>query len=302
MTDNAGDAKRPKTLRPLWYRIGRIIAIGYLTVLVTLLVLESRLVYPGAYQAVDAREVVGVETTAEPFEYQSADGTRLIGQLVRRGDAVENDGKENSAPPRYLVFFHGNGTKAIWSRGFIERLSAATGATVLAAEYRGFGADRVRLSESGVVADSVAAVDSFCDALGIKPQDVFVYGSSLGGGCAAAVARQRPVKGVILERSFDRLVDVAAGMYPYMPVRWLMRNRFDSIARLKDFRGPVLQIHGDVDVVVPIHHAKRLQKALTTKDQTFIERQGLGHNDSIDDVLLRQVGDWMGARAGDPNG
>ncbi|WP_168565399.1 alpha/beta hydrolase [Crateriforma spongiae] len=279
-TNTAESSVRPKR-RPVWRRITAVVLVSYVVVLTAMLMLESYLVFPGASKPNDLKDWQSSPSTATPFDYPSTDDVTITGQLVR------HDGGG------YIIYFHGNGNKAIWNRGFIQRLSDATSCTVLAAEYRGYNEDGHRPSERKLVDDSLAAVDAMCDEFNIAPDDIIVYGSSLGGGCAAAVAQHRPVAGVILERSFDRLVDVAAGMYPFLPVRWLMKTRFDSVERLKDFDGPILQLHGDNDGIVPIKHARNLESELTTTRRHFIEIKDWDHNDPVDDNLLHRIALWI---------
>ncbi|MEM9644483.1 MAG: alpha/beta fold hydrolase [Planctomycetota bacterium] len=259
--------------------------------------METRLVYPGAFVEADARDWRSEAIGTESLRYTSVDGTVLEGRLVRRRDSG-----------RHVLFFHGNGTKAVWSIGFMRRLAGALDASVFAPEYRGYGAsddhgdtgEGVRRSdhptEARVVEDCIAAADAYCEKAGVSPEQVILYGSSLGGGCAAAVAQQRGARAVILERTFGRLVDVAAEKYWFLPVRWLMKNRFDSSARLAKYLGPVLQIHGDIDHVVPIQHARSLEATLVTNDHEFELVSGLGHNDFIDQETLARVRRWLDER------
>jgi len=275
------ESPRKKSKRGIPYRIGRLFLLIYLAVLATLLALESRLVYPGAYKTVDPSDWEERADGAVDWNYRSSDGVELTGQIIHADDQ------------RPIVYFHGNGTKAIWATHFIRRLSQATGSTVLAAEYRGFLNDDHHPNEKGLVLDSLAAFDDIVEKLGVEPESITVWGSSLGGGCAAAVAQVRPVRAVILERSFDSLVNVASGMYWFLPVKALMRNRFDSVDRLRKYQGPLLQLHGDVDRIVPIARARNLESQLATTKSVFEEYSGWGHNDFVEDHILDNAARWL---------
>ena len=257
-------------LKGILYSIGRIIAICYFVVLVALVAMETRLVYPGAYMDDDRQLVLDLDPDITTVVCTAADGVQTKGRLVEKPDADQ-----------VVLFLHGNGTKAIWQDSHIESISRDFNAHVLAAEFRGFAGDHYTPSEAGVIADSIGACDYLCERFDLEPNEIIVYGESLGGGCAAAVAAEGGAKVLILERTFDRLVDLSAGMYPWVPVKRLMRNRFDSVARLSDYGGPLIQLHGDADTLIPIESGRNLFQSIPSTNKVWIEMNGIGHNDSM---------------------
>ncbi|TWU43242.1 Alpha/beta hydrolase family protein [Novipirellula aureliae] len=263
----------PSNNRPrkrLLYSVGRIIALSYLAVLVALVAMETRLVYPGAFMDADRQLALDLDPDITTVVCTAADGVQTKGRLVEKPDAEQ-----------VVLFLHGNGTKAIWQDSHIESISRDLNAHVLAAEFRGFAGDDHTPSEAGIIADSIGARDYLCARYDLAPSGIIVYGESLGGGCAAAVAAKGGAKVLILERTFDRLVDISADMYPWVPVKLLMRNRFDSVARLSDYDGPFIQLHGDADTLIPIENGRNLFQSVPTTDKVWIEMQGIGHNDSL---------------------
>ncbi|WP_197454974.1 alpha/beta hydrolase [Stieleria varia] len=266
-------------------------ALCYVGCLIALVAMETRLVYPGAYMDATARFASPANSTSSsepaflPFEYPTENGVMLTGQMYCPADA-----------PNIVLFFHGNGSQAAWLEPWTRQLSRALNAKVVLAEYRGFGNDEGTPSEASVIADCLAAHDAVKEYFGVTDSEIILYGRSLGGGCAAAVADQRGAQMLVLERSFERLVDVAAGKYPIFPIRLLMRNRYDCIARLKDYDGAVLQIHGTTDRLIPIEHAEHLFAELGTQDKEFITVPGLGHNDPMPDETMRAIADHLGTR------
>ena len=257
----------------------RIAALAYALVIILMVTFESRLVYPGAYMNVPAQTAPGVTAVA----YNSNDGTQLSGQLY---EVPSED--TNSATPT-ILFFHGNGVTASYETGFIEQLGRRVGANVMAAEYRGYGSVDGKPAESGIIADAIAARDFLCDRYDIAPSELILYGQSLGGGCAVAVAGESGAKLLVLDRTFDRMVDVAAQRYWYIPVRWLMQNRYDSLSRIENYDGPLLQVHGTTDRLIPIAHAERLHAAAPSIDKTFLKIEGMGHNDSMPLATRKKV-------------
>ena len=278
--------------------------LAYLAMLAVLIVMESRLVYPGAYMddtgqsgaltasllpsgiADAAQSAVASGDPSPQFahgprietvEYESTDGVTIRSRLLERG-----------ADKPILLYFHGNGIKAAWMDSWITRLSSTLNANVMAAEYRGYD-DDVTPTEKGVLADCFAARDYLCNRYQVATDEVILFGESLGGGCAVAVASQGGAKALILERTFDRLIDVAAQVYPFVPVRWMMRNRFDSMAKLTVYRGPLIVIHGTADTLIPIAHARRLYDSARAQPKHFIEVDGLGHMEPLPDPTLREI-------------
>lgn len=265
--------RNPK--RRWWVSVLRIVTIAYVTVLVMLVVMESRLVFPGAYMQ---RDIASVNHGVEPFEYRTADGASITGRRLDRPGSQ-----------RVLLFFHGNGVRAVWMNDWAMELSLKFDANVVLAEYRGFQDDSVTPSEANLIEDSLAVHSAVCDHYSAQPEEIILYGRSLGGGCAAAIAGQRGCRMLVLDRTFDSIVNVAAKRFSIFPVRRLMRNRFDSVARLSDYHGHVIQIHGTTDGVVPPEHGKRLHQSIPSQKKVFLELEGVGHNDRLPKGTLESV-------------
>ncbi|GAA5508242.1 uncharacterized protein Rv2307c [Novipirellula caenicola] len=242
----------------------RITVIGYATILVFMVAMETRLVYPGAFMNIPPDSAPGVVSV----DYESADGTTLTGQLYEHPNAAHT-----------LVYFHGNGITAARESTTAAWLGNQLKANVFVPEYRGFDGMPGSPDEAGVIADAVAGRDFACQRFSIQPTDLILYGQSLGGGCAVAVAAQGGAKLLVLDRTFDRMVDVAADKYQFIPVKFLMRNRYDSIARIQNYSGPLVQMHGDDDRLIPIQHGKRLYDESGCSPKHFVEIDAMGHND-----------------------
>ncbi len=255
----------------------RLFGFGYAAILATLIGMETRLVYPGAYLGDNPARESGVDGKIETVSYESTDGLTLNGRLLVREQSDD-----------FLLFFHGNASKAVWLDSWINRLSDAFDATVMVGEYRGYE-DDMTPNEKGVLEDSFAARDYLCERFGKSPSDLILYGRSLGGGCAVAVASQGGAKALVLDRTFDRMVNVAANRYPFIPVNLVMRNRYDSVAKLTVFRGPLVVLHGTTDKLIPIHHGEKLFASAGCEPKCMITVEGLGHNDTLPAARLNEV-------------
>jgi uncharacterized protein len=113
----------------------------------------------------------------------------------------------------------------------------------------------------------------------IKASDVIIMGRSLGSAVALALAANNGAHALILESAFPSMPDIAAPHYPWLPVRWIMKNRYDNIARIESYRGPLLQVHGTADSLIPMALAKSLFDAAPSPTKRWIEFAGLNHND-----------------------
>lgn len=155
-----------------------------------------------------------------------------------------------------ILFLHGNGGE-IADRG--ERFAAyqAQSFGVFFLSYRGYGASSGSPSEKGLMSDALAAYDWLVER-GVKPDQIMLVGESLGGGVAVQLAVQRPVAALALEATFASAANVAASVYWWLPVRLLMKDKFDSFAFIGKVHVPLLITHGDEDGIIPLSEGQRL--------------------------------------------
>ena len=155
-----------------------------------------------------------------------------------------------------ILFFHGNGGEI---SGRHDRMSfyQAQGFGALFVSYRGYGASTGKISEQGIMTDAFTAYD-FLRERGVPPEEIAVVGESLGSGVAVQLAAQRPVAALVLEAPFTAAVDVAAEIYPWLPVRLLMKDQFRSRDFIGQVKVPLLIVHGDADRVIPVAQGRRL--------------------------------------------
>ncbi len=267
-----------------------LITTMYLGICLTLVCSETRLVFPGAFlgiaQASDAVQFdpanpsIGQITT---LVYRAEDGAELRGRLYVRPSAG-----------RVMLFLHGNGIRAIDLDEWTMQLSDAGNATVLTAEYRGFQNEGFTPTESTTIADAASALEALAAISGVGPSEITVYGRSLGGGIAAGLVENMqqhgvPLQSLILDRTFDSVMNVAADRFPWLPITRLIRNRFDSTSRLEKFSGNLVQVHGTPDRIVPMINGRQLFASLSTPNRTWIEVPGLLHNDHMSRQTLRDV-------------
>lgn len=157
-----------------------------------------------------------------------------------------------------VIYFGGNAESIQNRREQLGRV--LPGRAIYLVSYRGYGASGGLPSEEALLGDALAVFDTVRSRHPDVP--VSVIGSSLGSGVASYVASQRPVSRLVLVAPFDSLVAVAQAHYRAFPVRWLVKDQFDSVARLTGYQGDVLIVRAGRDQVVPPANTDRLIAAL----------------------------------------
>ncbi|MCC6886949.1 MAG: alpha/beta fold hydrolase [Hyphomicrobiales bacterium] len=245
-----------------WKTFLIVVAGGYAVLVALMYFAQRALMYFPETARTPPADAGLTEAAEETLE--TADGVRVIvWHIPPRGER-----------PVWL-YFHGNGGSL---RYRLERFRALTarGEGLVALSYRGYGGSGGRPSEAGLIADARAAYDFAVKRY--DPGRIVLWGESLGSGVALALAVERPVARIVLEAPFVSAVDVAAGVYPFLPVRWLMKDQFRSDLRVVKVTVPILILHGDRDPVVPIASGRRLYE-LITAPKRFVRIAGGGHED-----------------------
>lgn len=193
-----------------------------------------------------------------------------------------------------IIYFHGNGGH-LGVRAGRARIYLQAGYGVLLAGYRYNAGAGGEPSEAGLLADARAAVE-FARAQGYEARQMVFYGESLGSGVATAMAGEYPAAALVLEMAYSSIADVAQDRYRYFPIRWLVKDQFDSVARMAKVHSPVLIIHGRGDRVIPAWSAEKLLEAAPDpKEAHFIEGGNhgnlyrLGAGEMVLDFLQRQL-------------
>ena len=177
---------------------------------------------------------------------------------------------------RTLLYLHGNAGNLAGRSQIIEFLTRLP-ARVLALDYRGYGQSEGKPSEAGLYADAQAA---YAFLIAREPaQRIVVLGESLGGGPACELAATREVGGLVLLSAFTSIPDMAALTFPFLPVRYLARTRFDNLAKIGRIAAPKLIVHSRRDEVIPFAMGERLLRAARPPAEHLWLEQSL-HNDA----------------------
>lgn len=213
---------------------------------------------------------IGLTGTSE-VSFPTSDGLTLHGWLV-----------EPPVPPRLTVLvFNGNGGNRSLRAGFARALRDQ-GFGVLLFDYRGFGGSAGAPSEHGLTEDARAAREFLVGRIRIDQRRLVYFGESLGTAVAAELAVEHPPAALILRSPFTSLADVGAHHYAWLPVRWLLRDRYPTIEHIAKVRSPLLVIAGDRDRIVPIAYSRRLFEAANDPKSMVV----IAHADHNDQVLF----------------
>jgi fermentation-respiration switch protein FrsA (DUF1100 family) len=263
------------------FRIGRFCVFAYLAILVYLMLAETKLVYPGSKYPNGNWQPT--EFVFEEVEFQASDGTPLAGWYLPKTDSAET-----------VLLCHGNAENAAQASAYMGRaLGNALKASVFVYDYRGFGRSGGKPDEQGVLDDSKAALRWLNQKTGTTPNDVIIVGHSIGGGPACYLAAECGAKVLVLQRTFNSLVDAAQCQYPWVPVGLLMRNRFPSEDRIRNYRGPLFQSHGSEDTVVPCRLGRKLFDCCPSANKRFFELQGSGHFDPFPPAYWQELVEFV---------
>jgi len=281
------EPKDKKVPRSRWRWLGRWlfrIAFCYLGVLIVLLFLENALLF---HPVRDTRDwnPPPPECTVDDVFLDSADGNRIHGWWFPVA------GSQGA-----LLYFHGNAGN-LSNRGKGARdLTQALGESLLIIDYPGFGKSTGKPSEASCYAAGNAAYDWLTQTKQIAPEQIILYGKSLGGGIATELAVNRPHRALVLVKTFTSVPDVAQCQFPFLPARWLVKNRFDNLEKIGRCQGPVLIAQADCDEMIPHSHAGRLFEAAGQPKQLYV-LEDCSHNSAMPWEFLTTLAEFLRVKA-----
>jgi hypothetical protein len=276
-TDASGDEQTdalmtglPTGKRTRFTTLPRLLVIAlctYTTVCVAVWFFQAKLIY---FPSHDYRTTPADAGLAfENLTIETSDGVAISGWYV-----------PHSSPNGTILFFHGNAgnisDRLVGIKEFY-RLSY----NVLIIDYRGYGLSAGTPSEQGTYLDAQAAWAYLTRTRGELPKRIALFGRSLGGAVAIDLASRLGEEGpaaLVVESTFASLASIGQRHYPFLPIRWLITHRYDSIGKVDKIKCPKLFLHGVDDELIPIANARLLFEAAASPKR-FIETPGV-HNSS----------------------
>lgn len=241
---------------------------------------QSRLVYFPEKQLNNTPGVIGLAYTTVSIPV--SDGETLHGWWMSVPDAKGA-----------VLFFHGNAGNISHRINYLTMFKRL-GYSTLLFDYRGYGQSSGTPSESGTYRDAQAAWQYLIETKGIAPERIALFGESLGGAVASWLAAREKPGLLVLASTFTSVPELAAEIYPFLPVRWISRFEYNTLASLQAVTCPVFIAHSPEDDIIPFGHGQRLYRAAPQAKQ-FLPLEG-SHNTGfifMQPVWIKSLGAFM---------
>ena len=191
-----------------------------------------------------------------------------------------------------ILFLHGN-AGSLENR--IHKINHFKDMNVnfLLVAWRGFSGNKGTPTEKGLYEDAESAV-RWLKSKGVRENNIIVYGESLGTGVATEIAQNKNFAGIILESPFTSMIDAGKDKYPYLPVRLLLKDRYESNKKIKNINSPILIMHGKVDNIVPFHMGKKMYELANEPKYSYFSEYD-DHMMEYNEKLLKVLKDFIGS-------
>ena len=199
--------------------------------------------------------------------------------------------KKNVNKYKTILFFHGNAgdlTNRVHKLNELNKLDV----NILIISWRGFSGNPGEPTEKNLYNDARKSVE-WLNNTGIENKNIILYGESLGTGVATELAQDNSFAGIVLESPFTSIADAAKIYYPYLPIDLLIKDRYDSLKKIKNINIPILIMHGKKDDVVPFKMGVELfEKANNPKFNYFSDNDD--HMMEFNDQLMNALRKFLG--------
>ena len=212
------------------------------------------------------------------------------------GEALHGWFVPASAARRTVLFFHGNAGNISHRLDYLPMFQQL-GYNTLLFDYRGYGQSSGTPSESGTYLDAQAAWQYLTETRSIAPAQIILFGESLGGSVAAWLAAREHPGLLVLASTFTSVPDLAAEIYPFLPVRWITRFQYNTLETVPSITCPIFIAHSPQDEIIPFQHGQRLFQAAHEPRQ-FLTLEN-GHNMGLifmQPAWIKSLGEFMDAQ------
>jgi fermentation-respiration switch protein FrsA (DUF1100 family) len=247
--------------------------ITYLIVLAYIYLFQRNLLY---HPSVNGYQGDEINFNYEEVFIKNNEGIKLKAWLHKK-DLINK---------KTILFFHGNAGN-LTNRNYKLNELSKFDVNFLIVAYRGFSGNQGKPSEQGLYEDARSALD-FLKIKGVKEKNLILYGESLGTAVAIETAKNKDLAGIILESPFTSMVELAQKYYPFLPVKFLLKDKYETIKKLPNINSPLLVLHGKLDSIVPFSMGKKVfEKAKEPKFKYFVDNDD--HMVRYDQELLNEI-------------
>ena len=199
---------------------------------------------------------------------------------------IENDFKNKKT----LVFFHGNAGNLSNRTYKLNQLSKLD-LNIIILAWRSFSGNEGEPSEQNLYNDAKKTID-WLNSRGVKNKNIILYGESLGTGIAVELGQTNQFGGIILESPFTSMINAAKNIYPWLPVKYLLKDKYDSEKKIKNLQIPILIMHGKKDNIVPFKMGKKLYD-LANNPKFFYFTENDDHMMTFDEQLVGTIKNFL---------
>jgi len=244
-----------------------IIWVGgiYLIIILIVYLFQSKLLYFPDKNIIANPNFYGFKY--EDVNFKTSDNLNLHGWYIPADSAKYT-----------LLFCHGNAGNISHRLESIKQFHDL-GLSVFIFDYRGYGQSEGEISEEGSYIDANAVWDYLVNEKNINPQNIIIFGRSLGAAIACHLTINQNPAALIMESAFTSVPDLGVQIYPFLPVRWLSRFQYNNLENIQNINCPVLFIHSKNDEIIPFSHGEKLFEVAKNPKQ-FLEIHG-SHNDGF---------------------
>ena len=189
-----------------------------------------------------------------------------------------------------ILFLHGN-AGSLENR--IHKINHFKDMNVnfLLISWRGFSGNKGKPTEKGLYEDAKSAV-AWLKSKGVNENNIIIYGESLGTAVATEIAQNKNFAGIILESPFTSMIDAGKNKYPYLPVKLLLKDKYESNKKIKNIKSPILIMHGKVDTLVPFYMGKKMYE-LANEPKYYYFSEYDDHMMEYNEKLLKVLKDFI---------
>ena len=225
------------------------------------------------------------ETAKEPSEIEKV--------KITTNDNISLKGwfyNKNIKKFKTILFFHGN-AGSLANRTYKLNHFKNLDANFLIIAWRGFSGNKGKPTEEGLYEDAKSAVN-WLNKIGVDNKNIILYGESLGTAVAVEIAQKSNYAAIILESPFTSMINMGKKYYPFFPVHFLLKDKFESYKKVKNISAPMLIIHGKVDKIVP-HDMGKTMYELSNEPKYFYSQEYGDHMVDYDEKLLLTLKEFI---------
>tara|TARA_B110000027_G_scaffold118419_1_gene130404 strand:- start:275 stop:1093 length:819 start_codon:yes stop_codon:yes gene_type:complete len=254
-----------------------VVFIIYCLILIFLYFFQRNLLYHPLENKYSGDDLI-VET--EKVKIKTSDGIKLIGWFH----------KKDLNKFKTIIFLHGNAGSL---KNRIHKLNHFKDMDVnfLIIAWRGFSGNQGMPSEKGLYLDGKSAIE-WLNKKGVKNDELILYGESLGTAIATHLSQNNNFAGVILESPFTSMIDAAKNVYPYFPIRFLLKDKYESDKKIKNLKSPILIMHGGADKIVPFWMGKQMYELANEPKYSYFPEKD-NHMMEYDEKMIEILNKYL---------